>query len=316
MNTKTPPFALRYLNLIVFYIKFPFLSYKIENWVKRYVSEDLKPEEIKKLRLLFLREKLNKKTLKKEIKNIEENILSKKSIIWNDYLEKRLPKKYTNCNLRISNTPELTAIIIETRKHTHFKVIVQNTITNLQHLNIGLQVYHGTNNENFVKECLKQYENIEYININVGNIDIEGYNKIMLSKTFHENIPTDLFLVFQTDSITFRALDKKFLQFDYIGAPWKKSNHLTYKAEVGNGGLSLRSKTAMLSILNQNIERPKFMPEDLYLAQILKKQNYNIPSYSIASEFSIEEVYNPHAFGCHKCWETITIAQLNTILSF
>ena len=137
----------------------------------------------------------------------------------------------------------------------------------------------------------------------------------MLSKEFHNSIPTDKFLVFQTDVITFKPLDKKFLEYDYIGAPWKKELHADYRAEVGNGGLSIRSKLAMLKIISQNIPRLKNQPEDLYLAQILKKQNFHVASYESAKEFATEDVFNLNTFGCHKSWELIKFVELKQLLS-
>jgi len=303
------------LNKVLFYLNYPFYLKKIKTWVKRYVTEELNNEEINKLKALIWSNKLTKKEIKKEIKGIETRHIEQKYSIWSNYLEKKLPKKYKDSEFKISNTPVLTNIIVETRKHPHFKVVVQNIISNTQHLKAGLQIYHGTENEIYVKESLKDYTNIQFINLNVANINIEDYNKILLSKSFHENISSDKFLVFQTDSISFKQLNKSFLKYDYIGAPWKKENHIKYQAVVGNGGLSLRSKTAILSILNKNIERPSLMPEDLYLAQILRSQNYIIPTFDEAMSFSIEEVFYNNSFGCHKCWDTFTIKQLESIFS-
>lgn len=301
--------------ILTFWVNYPLLLIKLNTWVRRYISEDLSNQDLKKLREQLLQEKLTKKELKQRIENIEEQFLYRKLNIWNHFLEETLPKKYLSSNFILSKSPDLTCIIAETREHPHFKVIVENTISNTQHLNIGLQVYHGTDNEEFVRNSLKNYQNIEFINLNVSKIDIEGYNQILLSKNFHERIPTDKFLVFQTDAVTFKPLDKKFLEYDYIGAPWKKELHEEYKAEVGNGGLSIRSKAAMLKIISQNIPRIKNQPEDLYLAQILKKQNFNVAPYDIALEFATEDVFNMQTFGCHKSWELIKFIELKQLLS-
>jgi len=66
---------------------------------------------------------------------------------------------------------------------------------------------------------------------------------------------------------------------------------------VGNGGFSLRKKAKMLEIIdavpytNQN--------EDLYFSSY---KNLYKPSAFEAMRFSVEEVFSPESFGCHKPW--------------
>ena len=273
------------------------------------MQDDFSKKELEDIKKHVFKNKL----LKPEILNYLENINKEKRQIrkhyWNSFIENNLTAKHKKQTIQISKTPIITATIVEARKHPHFKTIVQNVLSNLDHLEVGLNIYHGTENEVFVKNCLKDYKNIRYINLQVKNLDIEAYNKIMLSKEFHEAIPTEKFLVFQTDTISFKALDEKFLHYDYIGAPWRKANHKEYKATVGNGGLSLRSKSAMLNILQQNIPRASNMPEDLYLSQILTAQKFNIAPYDVALQFATEDVYTENTFGCHKSWEFIKFDQ-------
>lgn len=288
--------------------------YKAEKWAKRHLTDDFSSEELMTYKKHIWKNKLNKAETKIYFKEINKEASKKRKKYWDNYLEKILPKKQKNIELEISTTPTLTAIIIEARKHPHFKVVVENMISNLQHLNVGLTVYHGNENDFFLKECLQEHKNINFINLNVDNLNIEDYNKVMLSKKFHEIIKTDKFLVFQTDTITFKPLDKKFLKYDYIGAPWKKELHSDYGAEVGNGGLSIRSKKVMLEIINQKTYRKPYFPEDLYLSQLLKNQNFNIAPFKTASEFSVEEVYNSSPFGCHKCWQDLRTHELKTLL--
>lgn len=296
------------------YLRLPYLLLKLDKFFNRYTFDSPSSEDRQLILNKIFKYKLSKKELIKEIEKLEIVHRKKRLAFWNNFIENDLTKKHSNCKLKINKNPDVSATIVEAREHPHFKTIVQNVISNLQHLNIGLLVYHGTENENFVKNALKEYNNIQFINLNVKNIDIEGYNKIMLSKEFHKSIPTDKFLVFQTDVITFKPLHKKFLEYDYIGAPWKKEFHKEYKAEVGNGGLSIRSKKAMLKILELGIERKENQPEDLYLAQILKSKKFKVAPYNVAFEFSTEDDYNPNAFGCHKSWELIKTSELKQIL--
>ncbi|MGY5355744.1 DUF5672 family protein [Wenyingzhuangia sp. IMCC45467] len=287
---------------------------KINKWAKRYLSDDITRNQLKEIKKHVLKDRLLKPEIIKYLSKINDGLIADRKQYWNYYLEHTLPKKQGNPILKIAKESNFTAVIVEARKHPHFKVVVENVILNTQHLNVSLHVYHGTENKDFVKDCLKEHTNVKFINLNVENLDIEGYNKIMLSKSFYQNIDSEHILVFQTDVITFKPLDKQFLAYDYIGAPWKKEFYQAYKAEVGNGGLSIRSKKAMLNILEQNIIRENYIPEDLYLSRILTEQHFQIAPFNIALEFATEDVYNPHAFGCHKSWELRSMNELKNML--
>ena len=292
-----------------------YFSKKIPNWYRKFVGDIQIPNEIfDSLRDEIYKNRLNKQQIKDFLIKIQKENAYKNKKIWDNYMEEILPKKYADLDLIIARKSDLTAVIVETRKHPHFKVVVKNVMLHLQHLNACLHIYHGTDNGDYIKEALKEYKNINFINLDVKNLDIEAYNKIMLSKEFWKGIESDKILVFQTDAITFKPLNKKFLEYDYIGAPWKRHICKKNKVAVGNGGLSLRSKQMMLSIIKQNIPRKKNTPEDVYLCQIIKKQNYNLAPFDKALEFATENIFNNQAFGCHKIWEETTSEQLMKIL--
>jgi len=117
-----------------------------------------------------------------------------------------------------------------------------------------------------------------------------------VSKFFYEKIPTEMFLVFQTDTMicsNFKENIYNFMNYDYVGAPWNYG-------EVGNGGLSLRRKSKMLEIL----EKCKYYNdnEDLYFSKGCENVTYNKPSVEKAKQFSIEHLYSNDSFGVHKPW--------------
>jgi hypothetical protein len=114
-------------------------------------------------------------------------------------------------------------------------------------------------------------------------LGISGYNKLMLSKTFYESFNKKYILIYQTDCYIFRdeLLYWCNKNYDYIGAPWLRSNKknpilkkiwdyniyyfltlINYKENykwqknksllynmVGNGGLSLRKREKFIDIL-------------------------------------------------------------------
>ena len=64
---------------------------------------------------------------------------------------------------------------------------------------------------------------------------------MLLDSSFWRRFYGEKLLIFQEDTIIFRKLDQKFLEYDYIGAPLEDYS-------IGNGGLSLRSKSIMIKI--------------------------------------------------------------------
>jgi hypothetical protein len=209
-----------------------------------------------------------------------------------------------------------TAVIIEPRKHKAFEFVMRNFLENLDS-RWNFIVFHGTENETYVKNILEekfgeQSNRITTLSLGVPNLSLDEYSSYMMNKEFLHKIPTEVFLVFQTDSMIcpqFKDKIYKFLEYDYVGAPWSwkhppwKPATMYPKDEdlVGNGGLSLRRKTKMLEILEKcPILKPE--PEDTYFALPCEAVQMHKPSSKFAKEFSMEGVYSENSFGVHKTW--------------
>ena len=143
------------------------------------------------------------------------------------------------------------------------------------------------------KDLPKYKDRITAKNLNVDNLTIPEYNELLTSKEFYDNIPTKIFLIFQTDSVICNEnvdLLDDFMKYDYVGAPWKDA--------VGNGGFSLRRKSKVLEIISK-CKRGNDN-EDVYFANpcvsIFK------PSMDNAKFFSTESIYSDKSFGVHKPW--------------
>ena len=198
-----------------------------------------------------------------------------------------------------------TAIIVEPREHKALPYVLENFLKNLSE-EWSFIIFHGNKNLEFVntiiEEKLENYKHrIRLISLNVDNLSINDYNNLFkYNKQFYECIPTETFLVFQTDTIIIekhKYLINMFLDYDFVGAPL---NHYPRGNErVGNGGLSLRKKSKMLEIMEK--EGSNHYPEDVYFSC---PQNVAIrkPSFTEALLFSVEEVFNGISFGCHKPW--------------
>jgi len=212
---------------------------------------------------------------------------------------KEIPNKYT-------------AIIVEPRKHQALEYVLHNFLENLDD-NWNVILFHGNLNkefsENIIHNNLKEYKHrISLINLKVDNLkSLREYSGLFLSKEFYDNIPTEVFLVFQTDTIIcskFKHFINDFIKYDYVGAPvkggmpWDDGN-------IGNGGLSLRRKSKMLEILDKckitNDDQQQY--EDLYFSFPCEEvTEYNKPTLEEAKNFSIEKMMNDKSFGLHKAY--------------
>ena len=198
-----------------------------------------------------------------------------------------------------------TAVIVEPRCHNALSFVLENILSNLDN-SWNVIVIHGNNNFDFLQNIFLNKLNIfidrvKFINLGVDNLTIKEYNTLLTSKKFYDFIPTDIFLLFQTDSIILsknKHLINDFLEYDYVGAPW---NHKPIKNErVGNGGFSIRNKKKMLEIIYKCPYKDN-IPEDVYFCY---QPDINIkkPDFEKAKLFSVEEVFSEITFGCHKPW--------------
>jgi hypothetical protein len=100
-----------------------------------------------------------------------------------------------------------TAIIVEPRKHKALEFVLNNICDCLTD-EWRIILFHGKNNHEFANEIVSQLNNILYknritlVNLYVDNLNQQTYSQLLANRnTIYEHIETDIFLVFQTDSI-------------------------------------------------------------------------------------------------------------------
>jgi len=105
--------------------------------------------------------------------------------------------------------------------------------------------------------------------VKINNLDYIGYSHFIIYE-LHKHINTEFVLIIQDDGFVINPekWDDKFLQYDYIGAPFlipPENDNITYRdpfgnlIRVGNGGFSLRSQKILKLATELNIEwRPYF----------------------------------------------------------
>lgn len=136
-----------------------------------------------------------------------------------------------------------------------------------------------------------------YINDKINSI-VE-YNQLLTSKAFWNNITEEHVLIIQHDSALLRKGLDEFAQYDYIGAPWK------FEPYVGNGGLSMRKKSAMLKILDE-VPYNGTDNEDIYFTWGCRKLGLNLAPYEVAEKFSCETIFKLGTIGYHAIEKYLT----------
>jgi len=227
-----------------------------------------------------------------------------------------------------------TAVIIEPREHPALEYVLKNFNDNLSD-EWQFVVFHGNKNIEFTKNiCEKVFipERVKLVNLGVDNLTISDYSGLFYNDLLYSNIPTEVFLIFQTDTIIcsqFKDNINQFLEYDYVGAPWDH-DHVEgpgNNLRVGNGGLSLRKKSKMKEIIEKCKDIKKgdeYIWEDVIFSNGCGLVTLNKPDEEEAKSFSIEQVYHDKSFGIHKayayldsdkiggwCPEITTLKQLN-----
>lgn len=227
-------------------------------------------------------------------------------------------KMKMNMNMNIENNIfKYTAIIVEPRKHKALEFVINNVCECLSD-EWKIILFHGKSNDEYAIEISDRlnilFKNrISLVNLYVDNLNQDTYSKLLANKnTIYDHIHTDIFLVFQTDSIILKEnahMINDFLEYDYVGSPWLLCNfEPTKRCEfIGNGGFSLRNKKKMLEIIEKipyDSQRPSlYFPEDLYFATKYDNIQINKPSYEKALTFCVGEAYNNETtFAVHQFW--------------
>ena len=99
-----------------------------------------------------------------------------------------------------------TAVIIEFRKHEALSYVLSNFLENLSD-EWKFLIFHGNINKDYIQmiidEDLSEYKNkIKTIHLPYDNIKVQEYSRLLTNETIvYDNIDTETFLIFQTDTI-------------------------------------------------------------------------------------------------------------------
>jgi hypothetical protein len=211
---------------------------------------------------------------------------------------------------KIRSSSDRCAVIVELRRHPHLSYVIRNIAYFLDD-SWGLHIFHGTENERFVKGIVHGWGDVLFTNLGKKNLTKEEYSLLLTSREFWLGLVSEHILIFQTDAILRRRGIEQFLGYDYIGAPWKSEDT---PGIGGNGGFSLRRRSVMLEILDKDRPDIPRVPEDIYFCTRLKEGRYNVAPKEVAMAFSVEELFHPDPLGTHIPRQLCSSRQINGIL--
>lgn len=143
-------------------------------------------------------------------------------------------------------------------------------------------------------------------------------------------IASERFLMFQTDGLVCGGQGARLaplLRYDWVGAPWNMSERW-YPGPTpgvgGNGGLSLRSRSASLRALQSagasRTDGNDWMQgsEDLVFFREMKKTGATLPSAGVAGRFAVETRWDttPTPLGFHATWRYHAGEELATFFDY
>jgi hypothetical protein len=218
---------------------------------------------------------------------------------WENYLERFLTQPLPP----IPQNTTRYCVIVEPRCSPYLERVIRNFIAILAPQGWGFILFHGVHNSFMVRKL-----GIRQSLLHVENLTPMEYNDLLCSSSFWENLISQWnchhCLIFQCDTLLLRGDLERFLQYDYVGAPWNFNF-----SRVGNGGLSLRKVSTMIEICrtcpryirnNSTKELCRLDNEDIYFAFYLERMHFRVPTVKIASEFSVETIYYNQPCGLHQ----------------
>jgi hypothetical protein len=197
------------------------------------------------------------------------------------------------------------AVIIETRNLPNLTEII---FKHLEMLDFSWNLHIFCSDQNY--ELLKRtFPGADIINLHFSTLSTQQYNEILTSEWFWKRIIGMKVLIFQTDSMLLRKGIDEFLEWDYVGAPWKFQEH------GGNGGLSLRTKQMMIRVI-QSYPYSKSMHgnEDIYFSNhLLKIEGAKLAPREVCKKFSCETIPELNTLGYHAIEKYLDFEIVNQI---
>ena len=149
---------------------------------------------------------------------------------------------------------------------------------------------------------------IKDVQINDGN----DYNRLLTDPTFWNNLKYDKVLIFQHDSMILREGVEEFLDYSYVGAPWKSDAPWAMPdRRGGNGGISVRDVRAHQRLLSHQRWSHNQGNEDVFFSKNLT----HVAPYEVCAKFGVETEFKLGTFSYHAIDKHLTPDECNQIMT-
>ncbi len=230
--------------------------------------------------------------------------------VYENFLSKHLTPNWDKHPL--ASDALLEMVIVEPRCHKYLAPVLKNVSSLLPHA--ALTIIHSRENKTLVDEIVGNRSNIRRIASLPSNLTSPQYTRLLLSPSFWEQLECDKILIFQTDAGILQNTILDFLHVDYIGAPWVvnwAADASSKPVFVGNGGLSLRDRNAMIKVCKHHQASTFNGPEDIFFAR-----HVETASIELALRFAMESVVpNFIPFGFHRPWDIVPPTILQSVFN-
>jgi hypothetical protein len=192
------------------------------------------------------------------------------------------------------NGQQLSLAIVEPREHPHLRPVLYNVANVYKNSDVSLFIFHSDRNKDLILDIVQNWANVHLVNLKQDNLrPIIEYSQLLCSLDFYAWFQSKFVLIFQTDTLLRRAIDTKWFQFDYVGAPSPDNTTL-------NGGLSLRRVEAFRTILKRSSWTIN-MAEDKWWTSKFDARNI-LPKPHVAREFAVEAFVHTDSVGLHQIY--------------
>lgn len=186
-------------------------------------------------------------------------------------------------------------VIIESRDSFWLPLVIKNAIDKCPDFN--LYVFSTEDIIEKLKISIQGDFKVGYLSNPKEFRQIKNYNLLLTSELFWHNFHEDHVIIFQLDTLFLREPKVEEYNHDFLGAlcGGNLSQYVTEKTFIINGGLSYRTRSAMIRAcreMKDNIKYNRETAEDVLFTHLLRNGNYRFPSTDHCFNFSIETVGN------------------------
>ena len=181
----------------------------------------------------------------------------------------------------------------------------------------NINIYTVKENKNLYESDLKKLGisgKVNILSMKFGNI--QNYSRLLKDVNFWKSINEDNALLFQYDSFCMGKFDKKFFDYNYIGAMWDHNASIFNEILIGNGGTSFRKCRIMEYLCEKykNKQIKKQYPEDVYFSELLYEEKLYNYDTNIANLFSFENKYYEESIYAHQIYKSISMEHMDDFI--